>query len=56
MKEQFESTEIQPKIIGMQNIFKEINASFSDNGNQNSAQNDEQNFILTNKDLYLQSK
>lgn len=56
VKEQFESTEIQPKIIGMQNIFKEINASFSDNGNQNSAQNDEQNFILTNKDLYLQSK
>lgn len=49
-----EPTEIQPKIIGMQNIFKEINASFSDTENQ--AQNDDQNFILTNKELYLQSK
>ena len=54
IKELLEPTEIQPKIIGMQNIFKEINASFSDTENQ--AQNDDQNFILTNKELYLQSK
>ena len=54
VKELLEPTEIQPKIIGMQNIFKEINASFSDTENQ--TQNDDQNFILTNKELYLQSK
>ncbi len=48
--EVFETTELSNKIVGMQNIMGQINSAF------NSSQNDDDiNFIVTNKNLLLKS-
>lgn len=57
VNEIYNPTEINSKIVGMQNIFSQINASFSEVEQKSGTDsNDDKNFVLSKKDMLLQSR